>query len=77
VEGVAPDAKGKQALICAVFVSQVGRGGPRTLVEPAIEGPMVLVMLGGLVSSTGLSLFVLPILYRRLAGIQTWKPDAE
>ena len=30
-----------------------------------IEGPMALVILGGLVTSTGLSLFVLPVLYRR------------
>jgi CzcA family heavy metal efflux pump len=30
-----------------------------------IEGPMALVILGGLVTSTGLNLFVLPVLYRR------------
>lgn len=30
-----------------------------------IEGPMALVILGGLVSSTLLSLFVLPVVYRR------------
>jgi CzcA family heavy metal efflux pump len=31
-----------------------------------IEGPMALVILGGLVTSTGLNLFVLPVLYRRV-----------
>jgi Cu/Ag efflux pump CusA len=31
-----------------------------------IEGPMALVILGGLVTSTGLNLFVLPVLYRRM-----------
>jgi Cu/Ag efflux pump CusA len=31
-----------------------------------IEGPMALVILGGLLTSTALNLFVLPILYRRL-----------
>jgi CzcA family heavy metal efflux pump len=31
-----------------------------------IEGPMALVILGGLVTSTGLNLVVLPVLYRRL-----------
>ena len=30
-----------------------------------IEGPMALVILGGLVTSTILSLFVLPVVYRR------------
>lgn len=30
-----------------------------------IEGPMAIVILGGLVSSTALSLFVLPVAYRR------------
>src|SRR5205807_6006886 len=30
-----------------------------------IEGPMALVILGGLATSTGLNLFVLPVLYRR------------
>jgi Cu/Ag efflux pump CusA len=33
-----------------------------------IEGPMAVVILGGLVTSTGLNLFVLPVLYRRLGG---------
>jgi CzcA family heavy metal efflux pump len=32
-----------------------------------IEGPMAQVILGGLVTSTGLNLLVLPVLYRRLA----------
>jgi Cu/Ag efflux pump CusA len=30
-----------------------------------IEGPMALVILGGLLTSSGLNLFVLPVLYRR------------
>jgi Cu/Ag efflux pump CusA len=30
-----------------------------------IEGPMAVVILGGLISSTALSLFVLPVVYRR------------
>jgi Cu/Ag efflux pump CusA len=30
-----------------------------------IEGPMAIVILGGLVSSTTLSLFVLPVIFRR------------
>jgi Cu/Ag efflux pump CusA len=33
-----------------------------------IEGPMAVVILGGLVTSTALNLFVLPVLYRRLGG---------
>jgi Cu/Ag efflux pump CusA len=33
-----------------------------------IEGPMAWVILGGLVTSTALNLFVLPVLYRRLGG---------
>jgi CzcA family heavy metal efflux pump len=33
-----------------------------------IEGPMALVILGGLVTSTGLNLFVLPALFRRFGG---------
>jgi Cu/Ag efflux pump CusA len=31
-----------------------------------IEGPMARVILGGLVTSTALNLFVLPVLYRRV-----------
>jgi Cu/Ag efflux pump CusA len=30
-----------------------------------VEGPMALVILGGLATSTGLNLLVLPLLYRR------------
>jgi Cu/Ag efflux pump CusA len=30
-----------------------------------IEGPMALVILGGLVTSTALNLLVLPVFYRR------------
>jgi CzcA family heavy metal efflux pump len=33
-----------------------------------IEGPMALVILGGLVTSTGLNLLGLPVLYRRFGG---------
>jgi CzcA family heavy metal efflux pump len=33
-----------------------------------VEGPMALVILGGLVTSTGLNLGVLPVLYRRFGG---------
>jgi Cu/Ag efflux pump CusA len=33
-----------------------------------IEGPMALVILGGLVTSTALNLFMLPVLYRHLSG---------
>jgi CzcA family heavy metal efflux pump len=33
-----------------------------------VEGPMALVILGGLVTSTGLNLLVLPVLYRRWGG---------
>jgi CzcA family heavy metal efflux pump len=36
-----------------------------------IEGPMALVILGGLVSSTALSLFVLPVVYRRFGHVET------
>jgi Cu/Ag efflux pump CusA len=36
-----------------------------------IEGPMALVILGGLVSSTVLNLIVLPLLYRRWGQPQT------
>ena len=38
-----------------------------------IEGPMALVILGGLVTSTGLNLLVLPVLYRRF-GIGAVRP---
>jgi CzcA family heavy metal efflux pump len=40
-----------------------------------IEGPMALVILGGLVTSTGLNLFVLPVLYRRV-GASSSPPSA-
>jgi Cu/Ag efflux pump CusA len=33
-----------------------------------IEGPMAVVILGGLITSTGLNLLVLPVLYRRFGG---------
>jgi CzcA family heavy metal efflux pump len=34
-----------------------------------IEGPMAIVILGGLISSTALSLFVLPVIYRRFGSV--------
>jgi Cu/Ag efflux pump CusA len=33
-----------------------------------VEGPLALIILGGLVTSTALNLHVLPLLYRRLDG---------
>ena len=42
----------------------VSRGQPGS----EIEGPMALVILGGLVTTTALKLLGLPVLYRRLGG---------
>jgi Cu/Ag efflux pump CusA len=35
-----------------------------------IEGPMAIVILGGLITSTALSLFVLPVVYRRFGNYE-------
>jgi Cu/Ag efflux pump CusA len=40
-----------------------------------IEGPMALVILGGLVTSTSLNLLGLPVLYRRF-GVETKGRDS-
>jgi CzcA family heavy metal efflux pump len=52
------------ALVAALGLLPIALGGG----EPGreIEGPMAQVILGGLVTSTALNLFVLPVLYRRL-----------
>lgn len=41
-----------------------------------IEGPMALVILGGLVTSTALNLFLLPVLYRRFGTGTREEPEA-
>ncbi len=42
-----------------------------------IEGPMAIVILGGLLTSTGLSLFVLPVAYRHFGNAQSVRPSPE
>jgi Cu/Ag efflux pump CusA len=51
------------ALVTALGLLPIALGSGQAGRE--IEGPMALVILGGLVTSTGLNLFVLPVLYRR------------
>jgi CzcA family heavy metal efflux pump len=52
------------ALVTALGLMPIALGAGEAGRE--IEGPMALVILGGLVTSTALNLFVLPVLYRRL-----------
>jgi Cu/Ag efflux pump CusA len=52
------------ALVTALGLLPIALGSGEAGRE--IEGPMARVILGGLVTSTGLNLFVLPVLYRRL-----------
>jgi CzcA family heavy metal efflux pump len=54
------------ALVTALGLLPIALGSGEAGRE--IEGPMALVILGGLVTSTALNLLVLPVLYRRLAG---------
>jgi CzcA family heavy metal efflux pump len=42
-----------------------------------IEGPMALVILGGLLTSTALNLLVLPVLYCRFGGRQAYPSEPE
>jgi len=46
-----------------------------------IQRPLAIVVIGGLASSTALTLFLLPILYRRfcpaVSRTQAWRPDAR
>jgi CzcA family heavy metal efflux pump len=51
------------ALVTALGLLPIALGGGEAGRE--IEGPMALVILGGLVTSTALNLLVLPVLYRR------------
>jgi CzcA family heavy metal efflux pump len=51
------------ALVTALGLLPIALGSGEAGRE--IEGPMALVILGGLVTSTALNLFVLPVLYRR------------
>jgi CzcA family heavy metal efflux pump len=53
------------ALVTGLGLLPIALGGGEAGRE--IEGPMALVILGGLLTSTALSLLVLPVLYRRLA----------
>src|SRR5262249_32867419 len=50
----------------AVGSGEAGRG---------VEGPVALVILGGLATSTGLNLLVLPLLYRRFEA--AYRTEAE
>jgi Cu/Ag efflux pump CusA len=52
------------ALVTALGLLPIALGGSEAGNE--IEGPMARVILGGLVTSTALNLFVLPVLFRRL-----------
>jgi CzcA family heavy metal efflux pump len=52
------------ALVTALGLLPIALGAGEAGRE--IEGPMALVILGGLVTSTGLNLFVLPVLYRHV-----------
>jgi CzcA family heavy metal efflux pump len=52
------------ALVTALGLLPIALGGGEAGNE--IEGPLARVILGGLVTSTGLNLFVLPVLYRRV-----------
>jgi CzcA family heavy metal efflux pump len=52
------------ALVTALGLLPIALGAREAGRE--IEGPMALVILGGLVTSTGLNLLVLPVLYRRV-----------
>jgi CzcA family heavy metal efflux pump len=54
------------ALVTALGLLPIALGSGEAGRE--IEGPMALVILGGLVTSTALNLFVLPLLFRRLGG---------
>jgi CzcA family heavy metal efflux pump len=53
------------ALVTALGLLPIALGSGEAGRE--VEGPMALVILGGLVTSTALNLFVLPLLYLRLA----------
>ena len=52
------------ALVTALGLLPIALGSGEAGRE--IEGPMALVILGGLVTSTALNLLVLPLVYRRL-----------
>jgi Cu/Ag efflux pump CusA len=54
------------ALVTALGLLPIALGSGEAGRE--IEGPKALVILGGLVTSTALNLFVLPLLFRRLGG---------
>src|SRR5262249_55673840 len=56
------------ALVTALGLLPIGVGSGEGGRE--IEGPMALVILGGLATSTALNLIVLPVLYRRFSGGQ-------
>ncbi len=60
------------ALVTALGLLPIALGSGEAGRE--IEGPMAQVILGGLVTSTGLNLCVLPILYRRFG---TWESLCE
>jgi CzcA family heavy metal efflux pump len=55
------------ALVTALGLLPIALGSGEAGRE--IEGPMAQVILGGLVTSTGLNLFVLPVLYRRFSDV--------
>jgi Cu/Ag efflux pump CusA len=65
-ERLAPVLMTAPATALGLLPSSVGRGQPGS----EIEDPMALAILGGLVSSTALTLVGLPVLYRRL-GLRT------
>jgi CzcA family heavy metal efflux pump len=60
------------ALVTALGLLPIALGSGEAGRE--IEGPMALVILGGLVTSTTLNLFVLPVLYRRFGKTAAAQP---
>jgi hypothetical protein len=62
------------ALVTALGLLPIALGSGEAGRE--IEGPMALVILGGLVTSTALNLLVLPVLYRRFGSSHAVSPRA-
>ncbi len=71
-EAVAPPAAAYFSFVLGGAVFAIGTGDPGR----EIEGPMAIVILGGLITSTALNLLVLPTLalrFGRFAGRDEWR----